>query len=114
MLKAMRRNLKALAPTLWLVIIAFIITIFAVWGGAGRIAGRRAVDYIAIVGKDKISTELYRKVLLQRLQNIKNQIEKELDRQLIEQLNLPQQILNQMIQEIVILHLAKELGVSAT
>ncbi len=114
MLKAMRKNLKALAPTLWLVIAAFIITIFAVWGGAGRIAGRKAVDYIAIVGKEKISTELYKKVFLQRLQTLRNQINKEINRQLIEQLNLPQQILNRMIQEIIVLHLARELGVGAT
>ena len=35
----MRKNVKSLAPTLWLVIIAFIVTIFAVWGGAGRLGG---------------------------------------------------------------------------
>ena len=37
MLKTMRKNVKALAPTLWIVIATFIISIFAIWGGAGRL-----------------------------------------------------------------------------
>ena len=51
MLKAMRKNLKSLAPTLWFVIIAFIISIFAVWGGAGRLGEGQKAENLATVGK---------------------------------------------------------------
>ncbi len=44
MLKAMRKNVKSLAPVLWIVIATFIIAIFAVWGGAGRL-GRNGRDH---------------------------------------------------------------------
>ena len=37
MLKTMRKNVKALKPTLWIIIATFIIAIFAIWGGAGRL-----------------------------------------------------------------------------
>lgn len=110
----MRKNIKALAPTLWLVIAAFIITIFAVWGGAGRLGGGRAAKYIAHIGKEKIPVEIYRNTLIQRLQMLRNQSKKELNRKIIEQLNLPQQILSQMIQERLVLHLAKEMGLGVT
>ena len=59
MLKSMRKNLKSLAPTLWFVIIAFIISIFAVWGGAGRLGESRGSNTIATVGKEKISGDIY-------------------------------------------------------
>jgi len=49
----MRKNLKSLAPVLWFVIIAFIISIFAVWGG-GSIGKGGGSNTIAVVGKEKI------------------------------------------------------------
>ena len=55
MLKTMRKNVKSLAPTLWIVIAAFIIAIFAVWGGAGRLGEARAANTLVWVGKEKIS-----------------------------------------------------------
>ena len=41
MLKTMRKNVKALKPTLWIVIATFIISIFVIWGGAGRLGEAR-------------------------------------------------------------------------
>ena len=53
MLKTMRKNVKSLAPTLWIVIAAFIITIFAVWGGGvGGSVGSQAANTLVWVGKE--------------------------------------------------------------
>jgi peptidyl-prolyl cis-trans isomerase D len=113
MLKSMRRNVKKLAPTLWLVIAAFIITIFAVWGGAGRLGEARAAGTIVTIGKERISADFYFQNLRQRLEGLKREF-KELDSKLIQQLNIPRQVLEQIIQETLLFQKAKELGIDAS
>lgn len=109
----MRKNLKSLAPTLWFVIAAFIISIFAVWGGAGRLGEGRDANTIATVGKEKISTDLYVGNLRQRIEALQRQF-KELDSKFIQQLNLPQQVLEQLIQQTLLLQTAHEMGLRAS
>jgi len=113
MLKTMRKNLKSLAPTLWFVIAAFIISIFAVWGGAGRLGEGRDTNTIATVGKENISTDLYVSNLRQRIEGLQRQF-KELDSKFIQQLNLPQQVLEQLIQQTLLLQTADEMGLRAS
>ena len=113
MLKAMRKNVKSLAPALWLVIIAFIITIFAVWGGAGRLGQARTKNTIAIVKNEKISADFYYQNLRQRLEVLRNEF-KDINSNLIQQLNIPQQVLEQIIQQSILLQKAKELGIEAS
>jgi peptidyl-prolyl cis-trans isomerase D len=113
MLKTMRKNLKSLAPTLWFVIAAFIISIFAVWGGAGRLGEGRDTNTIATVGHEKISTDLYVANLRQRIEALQRQF-KELDSKFIQQLNLPQQVLEQLIQQALLLQTADEMGLRAS
>ncbi len=109
----MRKNLKSLAPILWGVIIAFIISIFAVWGGAGRLGEGRRQNTIAKVGKQKISRDFYYSSLVQRLQTMSKEYQN-LDANLIQQLNIPQQILEQIIQRTLLLQKAKEMGLSVS
>ncbi len=113
MLKAMRKNVKKLAPTLWLVIAAFIVTIFAVWGGAGRLGEARAAGAIVTIGKERISSDFYFQNLRQRLEGLKREF-KELDSKLIQQLNIPQQVLEQIIQQTLLFQKAQELGIDAS
>jgi len=113
MLKSMRKNLKSLAPALWFVIIAFIISIFAVWGGAGRLGERGGTNILAFVGKEKISVSLYYQTLRQRLEAMRKEFQ-ELDSRFIQQLNIPQQILNQLIQQALLTQLSREMGIKAT
>lgn len=113
MLKAMRKNVKSLAPTLWFVIIAFIISIFAVWGGAGRLGEARTTNTIVTVGDEKISADLYYQSLYQRLEALKQEFA-ELDQNFIQQLNIPQQVLEQIIQQTVLLQVAEDLGIQAS
>jgi peptidyl-prolyl cis-trans isomerase D len=113
MLKAMRRNVKQLSPTLWLVIAAFIITIFAVWGGAGSLGEARAAKTIATVKKEKISADNYYQNLMQRLEMMKNEFQ-EINKNLIQQLNIPQQVLEQIIQQTILLQKAREMRIDVT
>ncbi|MFC2169118.1 SurA N-terminal domain-containing protein [Acidobacteriota bacterium] len=113
MLKTMRKNLKSLAPALWFVIAAFIISIFAVWGGAGRLGESRAVNTLVTIGKEKISTDLYIQNLRQRLEIMKREFE-DLDSNYIQQLNVPQQILEQIIQQTLLLQTAREMRLGAS
>ena len=54
MLKAMRRNVKSLKPTLWIVIATFIIAIFAVWGGASRLGEEGGSGTLAFIGSESV------------------------------------------------------------
>lgn len=109
----MRKNVKSLAPTLWFVIAAFIISIFAVWGGAGRLGESRGANVLATVGKEKISSELYFQTLRQRLEIMKREF-KDLDQNFIQQLNIPQQILEQLVQQSLLLQAAQKMKIQVS
>jgi len=113
MLKTMRKNVKSLAPTLWIVIAAFIVAIFAVWGGAGRLGEQARSEVIATMGKDKLSMDDYFLTLRQRLEAMQREF-KELNKQFIQQLNIPQQVLEQMIQQSLLAQKAREMGITAS
>lgn len=114
MLKAMRSNIKSLAPFLWIVVAAFVIAIFYDWGGAGKLGESRDPNTIATVGKARISTDTYMGNLRQRIESLQKQF-KELNANFIQQLNLPQQVLEQLIQQELLIQKAEEmkLGVSS-
>jgi peptidyl-prolyl cis-trans isomerase D len=112
MLKSMRKNLKSLAPALWLVIIAFILSIFFVWGKGGGSGEARSENIIAYVGKEKISADTYINNLKFRIESLKQQF-KELDANFIQQLNIPQQTLEETIRHELLLQIALYLGVKA-
>ncbi len=113
MLKTMRKNVKSLAPTLWIVIATFIIAIFAVWGGAGRLGEKARSETVATVGGDKISTNAYYTVLRQRLESLQKEF-KQLNRSFIQQLNIPQQVLEQMVQQSMLRRKASDMGITAS
>ena len=113
MLKSMRKNLKSLSPILWAVVAAFIISIFAVWGGAGRLGESRDPNTIATVGKTKISTDAYVSNLRQRIESLQRQF-KELNASFIQQLNLPQQVLEQLIQQEILIQIAEDMKLNAS
>lgn len=113
MLKAMRKNVKKLKPSLWLVVAAFIIAIFAVWGGGGRLGMMGREKPLIIVGQKKIYSHEYILSLRRQIESFQSQI-KELDRRLIEQLGLPQRTIQELIQQYLLLEVAKDLGLEVT
>jgi peptidyl-prolyl cis-trans isomerase D len=113
MLKTMRKNVKALAPTLWIVIATFIISIFAIWGGAGRLGEKSQEETIAFMGRDHISRDSYYQALRNRLEALQKEF-RGLNKSFIEQLNIPQQVLEQMIQQNLLSRKAGEMGITAS
>lgn len=113
MLKTMRKNVKSLSPVLWIVIATFIVAIFAVWGGAGRIGESSGSNLLVTVGADKITTEAFTTAVRNRIEGIKKQV-KELDQSMIKQLNIPQRVLEELIQQSLLLQMAKDMGLTAS
>ncbi|MBC7361405.1 MAG: peptidyl-prolyl cis-trans isomerase [Candidatus Aminicenantes bacterium] len=113
MLKTMRKNVKSLAPVLWIVIATFVIAIFAVWGGAGRLGETNRTNTIAQIGSKRITADEYFQVLRQRIEAMRKQYP-DLNSTLLRQLNMPQQILEQMVQQNLLLEIAREIGLKAT
>jgi peptidyl-prolyl cis-trans isomerase D len=113
MLKTMRKNVKALKPTLWIVVATFIVSIFVVWGGGLTKGEAGGAGALVSVGKEHFSADSYAQTLRSRLESMKNQF-KELNRSFIEQLNIPQQVLEQMIEQALLFGLAKDMGIRAS
>jgi peptidyl-prolyl cis-trans isomerase D len=109
----MRKNVKALKPTLWIIIATFIIAIFAIWGGAGRLGESDGTDPLATIGGERISSDTYFQTLRQRLEAMKREY-KQLDRGLIQQLNVPQQVLQQIVEQTLLLQVARDMRLGAT
>lgn len=113
MLKTMRRNVKSLKPVLWFVVAAFIVSIFVIWGGSNRLGEGGAAGTVASIGRQKISSEAFLNALRNRVESLKKEM-KDIDRSFIEQLNLPQQVLEQLIEQQLIFDVAKRLGIKAS
>jgi peptidyl-prolyl cis-trans isomerase D len=114
MLKSMRRNVKSLKPILWLIVATFVIAIFAIWGGAGRLGEASRTDTLATIGGDRIPSDEYYQALRDRLEAIRKQFGGELNANLIQQLGLPQQVLEQIVQRRLLLKIAADMGLRAT
>ena len=113
MLKTMRKNVQSLKPVLWIVVATFIISIFVVWGGAGRLGDKSASDTLATVAGQTVRTEAYFNALRNRIESLKSQMN-EINRSFIEQLNLPQQVLEQLVDQSLLFSLAETMGVRAS
>lgn len=113
MLGSMRKNLKSLSWTLWLVILAFIGFIFVQWG-SGRFDGEGLDLDVAAVGRSAISGEEFQKNLARTLEMYKQQFKDGLSRQAIQQLGVPEQVLQGMISGRVVRAEAERLGLSVS
>jgi len=113
MLKIMRKNIKALKPILWFVVIAFIASIFFIWGGSGKLGQESKQNSLVTVGREKISAETYFNALKGRIESLKSEYQ-EINRQFIEQLNVPQQVLEQLVEQALLLDQAKALRLYAS
>ena len=113
MLKTMRRNVKSLKPVMWIVVATFVVAIFAIWGGAGRLGEETRADTLASIGGERISSDEYFQALRSRLEAMQKQFG-DLNANLIQQLGVPQQILEQLVQQRLLLQIASDMGLRAT
>ncbi len=110
MLKSMRSNIKSLSWALWLVIIAFVGFIFVEWG-AGRFSGEGESTSVINVGKMNVSGHDYQQQLTRTLESYKRQFEGAMNRGMISQLAIPEQVLQSMVQMLIIEQEAKKMKI---
>ena len=113
MLKTMRKNVKSLKWVMWIVVATFIIAIFFIYGGGGESSKGQTTAALVQMSGGKVTTETYTTTLRNRIESLRREM-KDINRNLIEQLNLPQQVLEQLVEQQLIFGLAKELGISAS
>ena len=114
MLKTMRKNVKSLKPVMWIVVATFIVAIFAIWGGAGRLGEEtRADTLVNLGGGDRISSDEFFQTLRTRLESIEKQFG-DLNANLIQQLGVPQQTLEQLVSQKLLTKIAAEMGLKAS
>ena len=114
MLKTMRKNVKSLKPIMWIVVATFIVAIFAIWGGAGRLGEEtRADTLVNLGGGDRISSDEFFQTLRTRLESIEKQFG-DLNANLIQQLGVPQQTLEQLVSQKLLMKIAAEMGLKAS
>ncbi|MCJ7487841.1 MAG: SurA N-terminal domain-containing protein [Candidatus Aminicenantes bacterium] len=109
----MRRNVKSLKPVMWIVVATFVVAIFAIWGGAGRLGEETRADTLASIGGERISSDEYFQALRSRLEAMQKQFG-DLNANLIQQLGVPQQTLEQLVQQRLLLQIASDMGLRAT
>jgi len=113
MLKSMRRNVKSLKPVLWLVVLTFIVAIFAIWGGGTGGGGTSGAGTLVRIGGERISADEYFQALRSRLEAIERQFG-DLNANLIQQLGVPQQTLEQIVSQKLLMGIAADMGLRAS
>ena len=113
MLKTMRRNVKSLKPVLWLIVATFVVAIFAIWGGAGRLGESTRADTLVSLGGERITSDEYFQTIRARLESIEKQFG-DLNANLIQQLGIPQQTLEQLISQKLLMRIAADMGLKAS
>jgi len=107
MLDAMRKNVKSLSIFLWLVIISFI----AFYGVTTR--NPRETTSVAVVNGDSIPFSSYREEYY-RMQDFFRNLLKENADEYLKTIDLKKMVLDRLIEKILLIQMAKKLGVTAT
>ncbi len=110
---AMRRHLKKLSVFLWIVIAAFIGTIFVVWG-AGRRGMERSDAAIAAVNGDQIVRDEYYSAVRRYADYYRSIYKDRLTPEILESLDLENRVLQDLIRKRLLLQEAGRLGIVVT
>ncbi|MCK4943458.1 MAG: peptidylprolyl isomerase, partial [Candidatus Aminicenantes bacterium] len=113
MLSTMRKNLKSLSWTLWLVILAFVGFIFVEWGSGKLDTFGGESDLLSING-ETINGDEFSKNLVQILESYKMQLKDNFNVSIIKQLQIPEQILQTLVNKTIIYQEAEKLNIRAS
>jgi peptidyl-prolyl cis-trans isomerase D len=116
MLKIMRDNFRHLSWILWLTILVFLAFVFVDWG-MGRIGGGPGVslgDDAARVGDTRISARDFIQSYRATEDRYRQTYQTNFTPALIKALDLPNQVLNGMIDQALMVDLARKAGVTAS
>ncbi len=116
MLKVMRNSFQHLKWILVLVIVAFVGLVFLEWGGAGSgVAGASGGETVAArVNGETIPIREFERAIYFTQQNYEQMYGQSLSPEILQALNLPQQVLDSLVDRKLLLQEAEKLGLSAT
>lgn len=106
----MRKNLKSLSWTLWLVILAFVGFIFVEWG-AGKLDTFGGESDLLSINGETINGDEFSKNLVQILESYKMQLKDNFNVSIIKQLQIPEQILQTLVNKTIIYQEAEKLNI---
>ncbi len=106
----MRKNLKSLSWTLWLVILAFVGFIFVEWG-SGRLDTFGGESDLLSINGETIKGDEFSKNLVQILESYKMQLKDNFNVSIIKQLQIPEQILQTLVNKTIIYQEAEKLNI---
>jgi len=115
MLRTMRENLKSLSVILWLVIAAFILSVFVTWGMKGQYGGggEMGQHVVATVDGEPIDFKEYQHALNNQ-RNMYRAMYKDRYQEMLQNLDLEQMVLDSLVDQKVALNEARALGLSST
>ncbi len=115
MLKQLRENFKHLKWILWAVIAVFVLFVFVDWGmGSSRGAGGSDATLAAKAGGIRITTAEFQKEYAFAEERYRQAYGKNFSPELARAMNLPEQVLNGMIDRHLLRAEADRLGIKAT
>ncbi len=112
MLTSMRESIRSLQAILWLVIAAFVVTIFYAWGKGG--AANNPTGIVAWVDGDQVLYHDYQMELNNLLDSLRQATGGTVDPKVVEQLGLKRRALNNLISRRLLAHASSEMGLSVS
>jgi len=114
MLRTMRENLKSLSWILWLVVAAFILSVFVTWGMQGQYGGgEMAQTVVATVDGEPIEYKEFQQALINQ-RNLYRSLYKDRYEEMIRNLDLEQSVLDSLVDQKVALNEARALGLAVS
>ncbi len=110
---AMRKHLKKLSVFLWIVIVAFIGTIFVVWG-SGKQGLERSDAAIASVNGDEISRDEYVSAMRRYADYYRGIYKDRMTPEILQSLDLENRVLQDLIRKRLLLQEAQRVGIVVT
>nr|HDM59377.1 hypothetical protein [Bacillota bacterium] len=110
-LLAMRKHLKKLSLVLWIVIAAFVGTIFLVWGAGNRGVRGGAKSVIASVNGEEITPREYQSTMRRYVDYYRSIYKDRLTPEMLKNLNLRSRVMQGLIRRHLLLQEADRLGI---
>ncbi len=110
-LLAMRKHLKKLSVLLWIVIAAFVGTIFLVWGAGDRGMRHGGSSVVASVNGEQITPGEYQSAMRRYSDYYRSIYKDQLTPEMLKNLNLPNRVVQGLIRRHLLLQQANSLGI---
>jgi len=115
MLKRMREGSAFfIKGVMVLVVVAFVGTIFVVWGVKSTPGDLARRDVVATVAGTEISVDDYQQALRQQIEVYKQVLGDRFDQKLVESMNLRRQVVEQLVRRILVLQYAERMGIGVS